>query len=154
MISDLLKPESVIISEERLNFDNVLEALIGVLDTEPDSKISLKDFLIKREELLSSKLGKGVVIFRAWPAPIENTFFSLGIFHAGLDIEPFDGEDIKIAGLLTAPKERETEYHEYLVSVLRLFNENSLRDDLLLSREPSKIIELINEEETEFEKSV
>ncbi|MBN2363437.1 PTS sugar transporter subunit IIA [candidate division WOR-3 bacterium] len=154
MISDLLKPESVIISNEKFNFENALEALIEVIEINPESKPALKDLLIKREELISSRLGKGVMIFRAWPVEADNAYFSLGIFPEGLDVETFDGEDIKIAGLLAAPKNREHDYHENLVSVLRLFNENSLRDDLLLCEDASKIIELIKEEETEFEKSV
>ncbi|MBN1149728.1 PTS sugar transporter subunit IIA [candidate division WOR-3 bacterium] len=154
MICELLKPENIIISNDNLNFEQTLDSLVSVLALRSETKNLWKDFLLKREELISSRLGKGVMIFRAWPVQTDRVYFSLGIFPQGLEIETFDGEKIKIAGLLAAPKENESEYHENLVSVLRLFNENSLRDDLILSQEPSKILQLIKDEESELEKTV
>lgn len=153
MLTDIIKPENIAISHDKKNFDQVLSDLVDLMNAEKQEKENVKVFLKSQEKLISSALGKGVILFRVWPVEINNSQFTLEFFPDGCDIEVFDDETIKIAVLLAAPKNCEKIYHENLVSLLRLLNETSLRDDFLKCSEPDEIISLIKEEEEESEQS-
>jgi len=125
--------------------------MIVLVDIE--NKDEIFNLLIEQEELLTSLLGKGVIFFRAWPVHIEKIKIILGIFPKGCDIEAFDDENIKIAVLLAASKEHEKQYHSSLISILRMLNDTSLREDFIECKTTEEVIELIKKEEEEIEAS-
>jgi len=153
MLTDIIKPENIAISHEKKNFEQILNDLVDLMNAEKHEKENVKFFLKSQEKLISSALGKGVILFRVWPVEINNSQFTLEIFPEGCNVEVFDDETIKIAVLLAAPKNCEKIYHDNLVSLLRILNETSLRDDFLKCSESEEIINLIREEEEESEQS-
>lgn len=151
MISNNIKVENITICNEKKKFEEVLKLLVDILDVE--NKNEIFNFLIKQEVLLTSLLGKGVLFFRAWPTNIKKLKIILGIFPTGCDIEAFDEENIKIAVLLAASKEDEEIYHNNLISILRMLNDTSLREDFIECKTAEEVIELIRKEEEEIESS-
>jgi mannitol/fructose-specific phosphotransferase system IIA component (Ntr-type) len=151
MLTDILKEPNITICPERKDYLQVIQCLIDLVDIDHDQQQLIINFLNSNEKLTSSTLGKGVMLFKAWPVSIKSTCCSLVIFPNGCEIEAFDDQNITICGLIAAPQENEQQYHQLLISWLRMLNESSLRDDFIECSTPQDVITLIREEEKEIE---
>ncbi|KQC12663.1 MAG: hypothetical protein APR63_02155 [Desulfuromonas sp. SDB] len=151
MLTDILKEQNITICQEKMDYPQVIQCLIDLVDIDQDQQQQIVNFINSNEKLTSSTLGKGVMLFKAWPVQIQSTHCSLLIFPQGCEIEAFDDQIITICGLIAAPQEKEQQYHQLLISWLRMLNESSLRDDFIECDTPQEVINLIREEEKEIE---
>ncbi|MDR3131115.1 MAG: PTS sugar transporter subunit IIA [Treponema sp.] len=144
-MENILSPDRVIF----LNFAGKREALQSLavnLATAPQVKNSqeLTDEIIKREDLMSTAIGRGIAIPHVRLASVTDLVVSVGISRTNIvDFQPLDDEPVRLLFMIAAAYNQ----HAYYLQALsffsaRLKNQN-LRLSLLAARTPQEVYNLI-----------
>ncbi len=108
--------------------DAAIEELIGCLVAagaiQADEQKSIVDAVMKREELGSTGIGRGVAVPHTKHPSVDRLIGTVGISHDGVDFNSLDGEKVQIFFLLVSPPDRPGDHLRALESISR-----QLRDD-------------------------
>jgi PTS system fructose-specific IIA component/PTS system nitrogen regulatory IIA component len=108
--------------------DAAIEELIGCLVAagaiEADAQKNIVDAVMKREELGSTGIGRGVAVPHIKHPSVDRLIGAVGISHDGVDFNSLDGEKVQIFFLLVSPPDRPGDHLRALESISR-----QLRDD-------------------------
>ena len=80
--------------------------------------------IMKREELGSTGIGRGVAVPHTKHASVEKLVGTVGVSHEGVDFNSLDGDKVQLFFLLVSPPDRPGDHLRALENVSR-----SLRDD-------------------------
>jgi mannitol/fructose-specific phosphotransferase system IIA component (Ntr-type) len=80
--------------------------------------------ILKREQLGSTGIGRGVAIPHSKHVTVERLIGALGVSKAGINFDSVDGEPVHVLVLLVSPQERPGDHLRALENVAR-----SMRDD-------------------------
>ncbi len=81
--------------------------------------------IIKREELGSTGIGRGVAVPHTKHPSVERLVGTVGISHEGVDFDSLDGEKVQLLFLLVSPPDRPGDHLRALENISR-----QLRDDM------------------------
>ena len=81
--------------------------------------------IIKREELGSTGIGRGVAVPHTKHPSVERLVGTVGISHDGVDFDSLDGEKVQLLFLLVSPPDRPGDHLRALENISR-----QLRDDM------------------------
>ena len=81
--------------------------------------------IIKREELGSTGIGRGVAVPHTKHPSVERLVGTVGISHDGVDFDSLDGEKVQLLFLLISPPDRPGDHLRALENISR-----QLRDDM------------------------
>ncbi len=145
-LTELLKPEAIIVSLQAGDKKGVLEEL-----TVPAASISqiehskLVRMLMERERLGTTGIGGGIAIPHGKLKELKTEILCLGISRNGVDFEAMDGKPVYIFFLLFTP-EGATELHLMLLSQISKLLKNELfKQKLMDARDKDSIIAIIEE---------
>jgi len=101
--------------------------------------------ILKREELGSTGIGRGVAVPHTKHPSAESMFATIAICHEGLDFESLDGEDVYILFLLVSPPDRPGEHLRGLETITRHLKNDDFCKFLRQATTVQAVIELLQE---------
>jgi len=106
--------------------------------------------LLKREELGSTGIGKGVAVPHAKDQEISETMAVLGRHKTGVEFGSVDGEPVDIFFLIISPVDNQNLHLKLLANISRLVRGNEFCSFLRQTTGAAAIIDLVKEKEGEF----
>lgn len=126
--ADFIKIESIKADLQAGDKRGVIEELVGLLVAAgviaSDEQPSIVEAIMKREELGSTGIGRGVAVPHTKHPSVEQLVGTVGISHTGVDFDSLDGEKVNILFLLISPPDRPGDHLRALENISR-----QLRDD-------------------------
>jgi mannitol/fructose-specific phosphotransferase system IIA component (Ntr-type) len=111
MISRLLKPEQITLDLKGKNKKEVLKELVELLPISEDKKKSVYEAILKREEIGSTGIGKGIAVPHCRSVLLDDVYLVVGISKKGVDFDSLDGKPVHFIFLLCAtPMDPDSRY--------------------------------------------
>jgi len=101
--------------------------------------------ILKRDKLIDSYMGKGVVIVRLHFDVQKRISLVVGIKKEGIEEEVFDREKINIFIIIINPESGNEEYVNLVSSISILLNQGSIREDILEAKDNKAIAKILLE---------
>lgn len=109
--------------------ENVIRELVASLvasgDLMEDSADSIIKAIMKREELGSTGIGRGIAVPHTKHPSVEKLVGTVGVSREGVDFNSLDGEPVHLFFLLVSPPDRPGDHLRALENISR-----QLRDDM------------------------
>jgi len=101
--------------------------------------------IIKREELGSTGIGRGVAVPHTKHPSVERLVGTVGISHDGVDFDSLDGEKVQLLFLLVSPPDRPGDHLRALENISRQLRDDMFCKFLKQARTPEDIGQLLQE---------
>ncbi|MGC9363732.1 MAG: PTS sugar transporter subunit IIA [Fidelibacterota bacterium] len=146
-LSDILTPDLVQIPLEADNKSEVISRLIDILVRNGKLKdpAAAKAAVLKREELMTTGVGKGVALPHGKYAETEDVLIACGISKKGIDFDAIDGQPVHIFVLLLTPAKYPNKHLKLLSKFSRILNIAVCREKLLSATSAAGIIAVLEE---------
>lgn len=109
--------------------DDVIGELVSALvesgQIDKGEKQGIVDAILKREELGSTGIGRGVAVPHTKHPSVDKLVGTVGVSVDGVDFESLDGEKVQLLFLLISPPDRPGDHLRALENISR-----QLRDDM------------------------
>ncbi len=141
----MLKPERINLSLEGSSKEKVLEELVEQIREEKDSNL-LVSTLLKREELGSTGIGKGVAIPHGRSLVVDKLELLVGRSEKGVDFNAIDNKPVHLFFLIVAPPQDPG--NQYLITLGRVAvvcQQLLKRNAYQKPQTPEEFIELVKE---------
>ena len=102
----------------------VVDALVGAGQVTQDERDNIVEAVMKREELGSTGIGRGVAVPHTKHPSVEKLVGTVAISEEGVDFDSLDGEKVQLFFLLISPPDQPGEHLRALENISR-----KLRDD-------------------------
>ena len=102
----------------------MVQALLGAGKIEKNESEGIVKAILKREELGSTGIGRGVAVPHTKHSSVDQLIGSVAISHEGVDFDSLDGEKVYLFFLLVSPPDRPGDHLRALENISR-----QLRDD-------------------------
>ncbi|MCK4940861.1 PTS sugar transporter subunit IIA [candidate division WOR-3 bacterium] len=145
MLADYLGEGNIL-----LNFDerSYRQALLKMLSKSVErNNLQIVDKILERENIMSTAMGKGVFLPRVIVTDKSKSEVIIAVNPNGLSFEDYGTSTANIIMLFLFSKNND--YAAILAQSLRMLNDDSLRADLLESRNAGDVIKAIREWEEE-----
>ena len=137
-LESILSPDRIVL----LNFSAKRDALLALVDTlatspQVKNKHELAQEILKREDLMSTAIGRGIAIPHIRLSSVTDLVVSVGISQTDiLDFQALDDEPVRLLFMIAAA----TSQHAYYLQTLSFFSSRlknaELRDALLAAQSP------------------
>lgn len=144
-IKNILSPERVIF----INHQSKHDALVKVaqtLSTAPQIKDGreLEVEILKREELMSTSIGRGFAIPHVRLASVTDLVMAVGISKCEImDFQPIDDQPVKVLFMLAAAHNQHSYYLKTLSFLSSKMKNPALRDALFASEDPMEVYNML-----------
>jgi PTS system nitrogen regulatory IIA component len=146
-VKNILSPDRIIFLNHSTKHDALLE-LANNLSTAPQVKMSneLAVEILKREELMSTAIGRGIAIPHVRLSSVTDLVMSVGISKCDIiDFQTIDDVPVRILFMIAAAYNQ----HAYYLQTLSFFSSKlknkELRDALLAVEDPMEAYKLLTE---------
>ncbi len=119
----------------------LLAAALG--DTGPLSD-SVAATLLKREDKMSTGIGRGVAIPHARSAKVKKPVAALGVSREGVDFGAVDEEPVNIIFTFITPESQRQLHLDTLAEVVKLLGRSEIRDSILAASSPRQVIKALS----------
>ncbi len=106
---------------------------------------SIVSAILKREELGSTGIGKGIAVPHTKHPSVEDLVATIAIAPTGLDFASLDGEDVFILFLLISPPDRPGDHLRALETISRHLRNENFCSFIRQSRTADEVMELLQE---------
>lgn len=113
-----------------------------VRETDEEAIVSA---ILKREELGSTGIGRGVAVPHTKHASVETIISTVALCHEGLDFDSLDGEDVFILFLLISPPDRPGDHLRGLETITRYLKKDDFCSFLKQARTQEQVMDLLQE---------
>ncbi|MBO4403759.1 MAG: PTS sugar transporter subunit IIA [Treponema sp.] len=144
-IKNILSPERVVFLDHTHKYDAIVR-LSENLATAPQIKDAgeLKNELLKREELMSTAIGRGIAIPHVRLSSVTDLVMSVGISRCDItDFAPVDDIPVRILFMIAAAYNQ----HSYYLKTLSFFStklkDAALREALLAAKDSEEVYSLL-----------
>jgi len=131
--------------ERDMAIQELLQKLVDSKALAPEKVGPALDALIKREELGSTAIGKGVAVPHARLDGIERILIAFGHSKEGIAFHALDGEAVHLVFLVVAGHGNSEEYVGVMERISRLLRKEDFRRFLGAAKNPHEVMELIRE---------
>jgi PTS system fructose-specific IIA component/PTS system nitrogen regulatory IIA component len=129
------------------------EAVIRAMTTSllESKQILAKDFesiveaILKREELGSTGIGRGVAVPHTKHPSIDRLIGTVAVSEEGVDFDSLDGEKVHLLFLLISPPDRPGDHLRALENISRQLRDDTFCRFLKQSKSPSDVWQLLEE---------
>lgn len=111
-----------------------------------DDKGEIIDAVMKREELGSTGIGRGVAVPHTKHAVVDKLVGTVGVSADGIDFNSLDGENVQLFFLLVSPPDRPGDHLRALENITRHLRENEMFLKFLKQSTTSEDIQQLLEE--------
>ncbi len=147
--SDFIEVGAIRADLKALDKETVIEELVEALvqsgGIQPQDKMSIVEAVMKREELGSTGIGRGVAVPHTKHAHVNRLIGTVGISRNGVEFASLDGEKVFIFFLLVSPPDRPTNHLRALESISRQLRDDTFCRFLKQSKTPGDIVLLLEE---------
>ncbi|MBP3772857.1 MAG: PTS sugar transporter subunit IIA [Treponema sp.] len=147
-VKNILSPDRIVFIEHSTKHDAIV-ALAQNLATAPQIKNEkeLVDEILKREELMSTAIGRGIAIPHVRLSSVTDLVMSVGICkHDLLDFQTIDDTPVRILIMIAAAYNQ----HSYYLQTLSFFSSKlkgkEVRDALLSCKDPMEAYNILTAE--------
>ena len=129
---------------------SVIVELVGSLveagQITADDKAEIIDAVMKREELGSTGIGRGVAVPHTKHTVVDKLVGTVGVSKDGIDFNSLDGENVQLFFLLVSPPDRPGDHLRALENITRHLRENELFLKFLKQSKTAEDIQQLLEE--------
>jgi PTS system fructose-specific IIA component/PTS system nitrogen regulatory IIA component len=114
-------------------------------------QINSKDFesiveaILKREELGSTGIGRGVAVPHTKHASIDHLMGTVAVSEEGVDFDSLDGEKVHLLFLLVSPPDRPGDHLRALENISRQLRDDTFCRFLKQAKTPADVWQLLEE---------
>ena len=131
------------------NKPGVIEELVGALvqagQIAQQDKESIVKAIMKREELGSTGIGRGVAVPHTKHPSVDRLIGTVGVSVDGVDFESLDGEKVQLFFLLISPPDRPGDHLRALENISRQLRDDTFCRFLKQSKTSEDIQQLLEE---------
>jgi PTS system fructose-specific IIA component len=151
-ISDLLTPRTVRVGMPGREKDEVLGAVIDLLDGAPavGDLAQVRRDVLGREEQMSTGVGMGLALPHARSAAVTDTVAALAVTAEPVPFGSHDGAPVRLLFLLVGPEEERSRHIRLLGRISRLMNHDPFRRRLLTAASADEALALCRDAEAEL----
>ncbi len=106
---------------------------------------SIVKAILKREELGSTGIGRGVAVPHTKHPGVERLVGTVGVSHEGVDFESLDGEKVHLFFLLISPPDRPGDHLRALENISRQLRNDTFCRFLQQAKTADDILQLLDE---------
>lgn len=144
-LKNILSPERIIFMSHPTKHDALVE-LSDNLATAPQVKDAkeLKKEILKREEFMSTAIGRGIAIPHVRLASVTDLVMSVGVSKVDvIDFEPIDDIPVRLIFMIAAAYNQHSYYLQTLSYFSAKIRNSELRDSLLAATTPEEVYNLL-----------
>ena len=151
-ISDLLSPETVRVGLPGREKEEVLDAVIDLLDGDGAVRdlSQVRRDVLARERQMSTGVGMGLALPHARSNAVTDTVAALAITAEPVPFGAHDGEPVRLLFLLVGPEGERGQHIRLLGRISRLMNHDPFRRRLLAASTPEEALTLFRDAEAEL----
>ena len=123
----------------------MLRALVDVGQIADDDTESILNAILKREELGSTGIGRGVAVPHTKHPSVDRLVGMVGVSDQGVDFDSLDGEKVQLFFLLISPPDRPGDHLRALENISRQLRDNTFCRFLKQSKSAADIQQLLEE---------
>ncbi len=123
----------------------LVESLVSAGAINGDQKDSIVKAIMKREELGSTGIGRGVAVPHTKHPSVEELVGTVGVSSEGVDFTSLDGEKVQLFFLLVSPPDRPGDHLRALENISRQLRDDTFCRFLKQSKTPQDIQQLLEE---------
>ena len=106
---------------------------------------SIVEAILKREELGSTGIGRGVAVPHTKHPSIDKLVGTVAISQQGVDFDSLDGEKVHLLFLLISPPDRQGDHLRALENISRQLRDDTFCRFLKQSKTPEDVSQLLDE---------
>jgi len=111
----------------------------------PSEYESVVKAILKREELGSTGIGRGVAVPHTKHPGVERLVATVGVSRGGVDFNSLDGEKVQLLFLLISPPDRPGDHLRALENISRQLRDETFCKFLKQAKSPEEILQLLDE---------
>ncbi len=146
---DFVKPEAIRAEITASDKEGVIRELVGSLVSAgmiaADSSDSIVEAIMKREELGSTGIGRGIAVPHTKHPTVERLVGTVGVSQDGVDFKSLDGEKVQLFFLLVSPPDRPGDHLRALENISRQLRDDTFCRFLKQSKTSDDIRQLLEE---------
>jgi PTS system fructose-specific IIA component/PTS system nitrogen regulatory IIA component len=123
----------------------LVAALVSAQAIKADEQENIVKAIMKREELGSTGIGRGVAVPHTKHASVEKLVGTVGVSATGVDFLSLDGEKVQLFFLLVSPPDRPGDHLRALENISRQLRDETFCRFLKQSKSPADIQLLLDE---------
>ena len=147
--ADFVRVEAIRESLTAEDKEGVIRELVGALvesgDIAEDNWESIVGAILKREELGSTGIGRGVAVPHTKHPSVDKLVGTVGISGDGVDFDSLDGEKVQLFFILVSPPDRPGDHLRALENISRQLRDNMFCKFLKQSKTSDEIRQLLEE---------
>ena len=125
--------------------NEMVEALVEANDIKADDRESITAAVLKREDLGSTGIGKGIAVPHTKHPSVERLIGTVGVSTAGVDFNSLDGEKVQLFFLLVSLLARPGDHLRALDNISRQLRDDTFCRFLKQSKTVEDIQQLLEE---------
>lgn len=144
-LSEILTPELIQYPLEATSKEDVIAQLVNLLfkNGKLTESAEAEAAVFKREQLMTTGVGKGVALPHGKYPYIEDVLVSFGISKQGINFDAIDGQPVYIFVLLLTPEKYPSKHLKLLSKFSRMLNLAECREKLLAAESAAEIAEIL-----------
>ena len=123
----------------------LVQALLDAGEIEADQQEDIVASIMKREELGSTGIGRGVAVPHTKHPSVQKLVGTVGVSEEGVDFDSLDGERVQLFFLLISPPERPGDHLRALENISRQLRDETFCQFLKQSKTADDINQLLQE---------
>ena len=120
-------------------------SLLEVGKIADDQYDSIVEAILKREELGSTGIGRGVAVPHTKHPSVQELVGSVAVSEAGVDFDSLDGEKVHLLFVLISPPDRPGDHLRALENISRQLRDDTFCSFLKQSKTPDDVWQLLEE---------
>jgi fructose-specific phosphotransferase system IIA component len=121
------------------------QALLDAGKVSPAEYEGIIKAILKREELGSTGIGRGVAVPHTKHASVDRLIGTVGVSAEGVDFDSLDGEKVNLFFLLISPPDRPGDHLRALENVSRQLRDETFCKFLKQAKNAEEILQLLDE---------
>jgi nitrogen PTS system EIIA component len=123
----------------------MVQALLAAGDIEASESESIVKAILKREELGSTGIGRGVAVPHTKHPSVDRLIGTVAVSPTGVDFASLDGETVNLFFLLISPPDRPGDHLRALENISRQLRDDTFCRFLKQAKSPKEIANLLDE---------
>jgi mannitol/fructose-specific phosphotransferase system IIA component (Ntr-type) len=123
----------------------MVQALLDAGQVEADEFESIVKAILKREELGSTGIGRGIAVPHTKHPSVDRLVGTVAVSHEGVDFDSLDGEVVHLLFLLISPPDQPGDHLRALENISRQLRDDTFCRFLKQSKTPEDIRQLLDE---------
>ena len=141
---DAIRAELTAESKEAV-IQELVQALLDAGEIEADQQEDIVASIMKREELGSTGIGRGVAVPHTKHPSVQKLVGTVGVSEGGVNFDSLDGERVQLFFLLISPPERPGDHLRALENISRQLRDETFCRFLKQSKTADDINQLLQE---------